>query len=96
MTKAEKDLEEIANYYDSIGKGDEILTQIFAEMQELADTPLISGSKEAGLGDQFRRWTILANRFYVYYRRTNKKTVLRVYRIYNTKRRPLKPSEILP
>jgi plasmid stabilization system protein ParE len=93
--KAQADLYAIAEFYEDPELAERIILQIATELQKLADTPLLSGSRIAGLSDQYRRWSILKGKYQVYYRRLRKSEVLRVNRIYSSKRRPIEPKDIL-
>ena len=94
--KAIADLTDIANYYillNGIEVAETTVTHLLAQIQSLADEYLLKGYSVAGMDTKFRCWTVLENKYYVYFERFENNDIL-VFRLYSTKRKTLKPKEI--
>ncbi len=94
--KAQADFDEITDYYaDNLDEetANILVGLLLDQLQKLADTTLISGKQVQGMSQQYRQWNILDGKYQVYFTRARNGNI-RVLRIYNSKRRPLKPDEI--
>lgn len=95
--QAKRDLKK--NYNSNVNFGGvnfavETLKKIVQSLASLARNELISGNLIEGLDPQYRKWTIVQNRYVIYFRRTRQNN-LRVIAIRGTKEKPLTPEQIL-
>jgi plasmid stabilization system protein ParE len=95
--QAEKDLARIEDsntLFAGIEYAHNISSAIAHDLLNVAQNSLISGSPVQGLDAQYRKWTMVKNRYVVYFRRTRQKN-LRVITIRSAKEKPLTPTQIL-
>lgn len=96
--KAFADILEITAYYlriSDLAATTRIVSAIYNEIQNLANSPSAGGVQVEDMSPRFRRWTILNRKYYVYFTRLKDGNIA-ILRIYSAKRKPLKPEEILP
>jgi plasmid stabilization system protein ParE len=96
-TQANKDITRINRsneMFSGLAFAQETLKKVAEAIYALAQNDLIPGSPITGLDAKYRKWTIVQNRYVIYFRRTRQNN-LRVIAIRGTREKSLTSEEIL-